>query len=144
MDLSFGRNNRRTRVTRRDLELVTGIDEVAQRIFFALDMQRGEYAFDLRAGFPWRELVYVKRPDFRAIEAELVRVVRAADARIVKVDQVVFDFDQRARRLGIRFRAVTDLGELDVSTAPIALDAPTLGIVVSWSGGTYRGGVFPG
>ena len=144
MDIAFDIAGRTTVIEARDLKLVTGLEEIAQRIFFELDMQRGEYVFDLRRGFPWRELVYVKGPNFFAIEAELVRVVRGVDERIVAVDQVVFDFDPVARRLALRFRVVTVLGTLTATSAPIDLASPAFGIVLAWDGGSFRGGVFPG
>lgn len=133
-------------VERRDLRLTSSVlEEVAQRVYFALDMQRGQYVYDTRAGFPWRELVFVKAPNFTAIRAELRRVVKAADTRVLRVENIVLTLDAPTRHLTLSLDVVTEAGTVSASGSVTSADGASPTINLHWATLTgARLNTFPG
>lgn len=142
MDIGFDFTTGQTRIENRDLVLVEGIEEVAQRVFTVLDTFRGTYVFDTRLGFPWVELVFSQRPLNEAVVvAELRRTVKRCDSRIVSVD-IVLELNETTRALSVSMRVVVDTGEA-VSVGVVADPTVPTGVTMSWVSGVASG-VFPG
>lgn len=102
-----------------DLQIVTGLEFVAQRLRIRLDIQKGEWFLDLREGLPYRDF-----PD-ADVEAEILvrgpnlsRIGALFQQRILSTPEVTglreFDlaFDNESGLLTLEFEALTPFGAI--------------------------------
>jgi len=95
-----------------DLVLISGLEAIAQSVRIRLQFFRGEWYLNTEAGVPWFQSVLVKNPDAVLLRT-IFRDAIAETPGILAVVELSLSFDARARRLAVRYRATTDLGELD-------------------------------
>lgn len=84
--------------------LVTGIDEVIQRLKVKLGVVLGEWFPDTTQGVPYFEQILVKNPDFESIQS----IFKSTILNDPDVDELLeFDMDQdkESRKLTVTFRA---------------------------------------
>jgi hypothetical protein len=101
-----------------DFVFSTGAQSIAQDIWLALGFFQGEWFLDEEAGFPWRELVFVKNPDLERIRAGWRDKIlsRRGVNELLELKQ---DFNRAIRFLSVSWRVNTDVGELSSARALI-------------------------
>jgi hypothetical protein len=99
---------------------VSGRDEVAQRLLITCKMHEGEWAWDLKAGLPWREGILRKG----VTDDQIVAIMAAKLAAVEGVDKIRALRITRAtatRAATIYVEAMSAFGPVTVSlTAPAA------------------------
>lgn len=93
-----------------DLEIVDGIDAIAQNIRIRLQFFLGEFFLDVRQGIPYRRQVFVHNPDELLI-TQLFRKTIATTAGVADVESIKVSVDKVKRKLTCTFRARTDAGQ---------------------------------
>ncbi len=110
MDFALGDDGDLQLTSTGDVATVSGRDAVAQHVRVRLRFHRGECAFDLRLGFPWRqEVLGVKGPELDRVRS-LVRQTIETTPGIASLNQLSLSHDRRARRIAVTFRATTREG----------------------------------
>lgn len=94
------------------VQLVDGIESIAQHAGQRLRLFLGEWPFDTTRGFPYYQAVFVKRPSLPAIRAS-IRAALLDVPGIRSVTEVTITVDARTRRATCRYSAITDLGLLE-------------------------------
>lgn len=94
-----------------DLQLLTGIDRVAQQIKIRFLFFLGEWFLNVTLGVPYYRDILIKSPN-RAVVEGLLREVIITTPNVREVLELTFEYDEVTRRLDVRFRANTDFGEL--------------------------------
>ncbi len=97
-----------------DLQLVAGIDRVAQQIKIRLMFFLGEWFLNTQLGVPYYRDILVKNPD-RAIVEGLLRDQIITTPNVQSCEAFNLSYDSLARALTVRFRAITEFGPLDFS-----------------------------
>jgi len=98
----------------RDLQLVSGLDALAQRLLVRLRTFKGEWYVDGRWGVPFYQGVLLKG----ALKSKLESIFRKAilDTPGVKsLTKFALDYDTQTRELSIEFEAQADEGTVAVS-----------------------------
>lgn len=103
-----------------DLQLVTGVDRVAQQIKIRFLFFLGEWFLNVSLGVPYYRDILVKAPN-RAVVEGLLREVIITTPNVVAVQDLTFDYDNVTRKLDVRFRADTDFGELEFAQTGMEL-----------------------
>lgn len=103
-----------------DLQLVTGIDRVAQQIKIRFLFFLGEWFLNVSQGVPYYRDILIKAPN-RAVVEGLLREVIITTPNVLAVDELSFEYDSVTRELDVRFRADTDFGELEFAQAGMEL-----------------------
>ncbi len=94
------------------LQLTSGLESIAQHVAQKLRLFRGEWPFDLEAGFPYQEVVFVKRPSLPLIRS-LVRQTILEVPGVLSVTEITLTMDAKSRTATGHYSAVTDLGLLE-------------------------------
>lgn len=84
---------------------------IAQALRSRFMFSKGEWFLDLDEGLPWLERIIRKQPDLTVIE-DVFREVITDTRGVASVKSIGIDFDRGARKLTIKFQAVTDRGQL--------------------------------
>lgn len=92
-----------------DLVLVSGPDEIAQRLRIKLQMFLGEYYLDTSFGVPYYEEILKKVPNTNTVEAELRGAILETEgvSRLISFD---LDLNGSSRELSLSFVAETNSG----------------------------------
>lgn len=94
------------------VQLVDGLESIAQHAAQSLRLFLGEWPFDTTRGFPYYQSVFVKRPSLPAIRAHVRKTLLGVPG-IRSVTEVTITVDARTRRATGRYSAITDLGLLE-------------------------------
>lgn len=94
-----------------DLKLLSGLEALVQSVRIRLSFFKGEWFLDLDAGVPYYQEMLGKKP-----RVELLRsVFRKAIEETPGIDRVIslsVTFNGAARRLEVKYRAASALGEI--------------------------------
>lgn len=96
-----------------DLELVSGKEEIAQRVKVTLLTQLTEWAFDQDFGVPYREEILIKNFDLDAIQARLTAVM-AGVSGVTGVRDLTLSVDALTRELTVSAILDTEEGETEL------------------------------
>lgn len=100
-------------------ELVTNKEEIKQRIWIRLGINKGEWFLNTNLGIPWHDLL-----DNNATPEQIRAEVQKAlehEEYIKSIDYVrIEEIDKENRKLKLSFSVVTDLGEIE-STEEVAI-----------------------
>ena len=97
-----------------DLTLVTGSQEVRQRIKVTLLAQTTEWLFDLAFGVPYLEEILVKAPDLEAIAARLRGIIAGVEG-VTAILELELSQDDITRILLVTGQVDTREGATDIS-----------------------------
>jgi hypothetical protein len=86
------------------LVLISGGDEVAQRLLNRLRLWRGEWFLNLNRGTPYREEIFVKRTALSRIESAIKREILTTSG-VLELLEYTQDLDIATRRLTVSFKA---------------------------------------
>lgn len=101
-DLDFSTGN---------LELITGIEEIRQKLTVRLQFLLGEWVLDQRLGMPYVGNILVKNPNFSVIRS-IFRQAILKTPGVESLTRLVFNFDAATRNLRVTFQAIiTDSDE---------------------------------
>lgn len=93
-----------------DLRIATDIEELAQRVFAALEVRRGEWVFDTRLGLPY-ERFWARPTVLPEIEAEIENTLLGIDG-VLSVSTTSISLDRASRRLSITVQVVGRAGTI--------------------------------
>lgn len=97
-----------------DLRLVAGVDEVIQHLKVGLKLLTGEWYLDDLAGMPYFRELFVDAPNSRAIET-IFRQEILGDPDVERLAEFSLALDRATRHLDVAFRAISSVGEVEVS-----------------------------
>jgi len=97
-----------------DIAIAEDLDVLKTDIEVVLRTDRGQWAFDITYGAPWRSEILRKVPDIPRVVATLKAVV-AGVAGVHRIIRWRETFDPRARTLTINAALDTDYGPLPLS-----------------------------
>lgn len=89
------------RIAGGDLQLISGVDQIRQRVLIRLRRQLGEWAYNISLGLPWIEQILIKNPDLAAIRSLLIAEiattpgvlqVRTLQLELTRERQLVFSW----------------------------------------------------
>jgi hypothetical protein len=97
-----------------EVVLVSGAEEVAQKVRLRLSINKGEYFLDPDLGISYREVILVHSPNQALISAEVQREILKTQGvnRILEYSQEVI---QATRQLQITFSVDTIFGPISTS-----------------------------
>ena len=98
----------------RPIRKATEAEAIRQTIAIRLRTARGQWAFDLDQGLPFREAILVKSPNLPLIES-LIRSECALVAGVVSVQRVSLGINRATRGLSGAADVLTDEGLLTVT-----------------------------
>jgi hypothetical protein len=98
-----------------DLQLVAGVDEVAQHLLVNLRLFYGEWYLDDEAGMPYYRDFFIAAPRTRTIEA-IFRQTILGDPDIESLTTFDMEHDRQTRKLDVEFEAVSSVGVVEVSS----------------------------
>ena len=101
-------------ITNNQLQLVTGQDEIAQKISNRLKLFLGEWFLDVRLGVPWFSKILKKNPNPSEIEAILIQQIIETTG-VVTLNSIELSLDNATRKLRVEFEAQTTDGILNFS-----------------------------
>lgn len=109
-------------VTDGQLQLVSGIDGVVQSANTRLKLFMGEWFLDLRAGFPYFQLIYKKNPNIPAAKDNVTKSLATVpgidfDKNVLSVD---FTLDNLQRIGTIDWKAKSQFGTV-ANTTPVGV-----------------------
>jgi hypothetical protein len=93
-----------------DLSLVSGIDNLVQKLKIRLLFFFGEWFLDTALGVPYYDTVLVKNPNVPQIDALLKSVILATEG-VTEIISYTSDYDNGLRKLSVSFEAKTIYGE---------------------------------
>ena len=97
-------------VSGNDLELVDGVDAIAQNLRIRYRFFLGEWFLDTREGIPYYEKILVKNPN-RADVDSILREVALTTPGVADVERFESAFDGASRELTVDFWARSDTDE---------------------------------
>lgn len=100
-DLDLSSNN---------IELIEGLDEIAQKLRTRYLFFLGEWFLDLREGIPYYEKIFVK-PFNQTDVNSILREVAETTPGVAEVTQFDAPFDSTTRQLAVSFTGKSDSGE---------------------------------
>lgn len=92
-----------------DLQLLTGLDAVAQMVDITLKTLLGEWFSDTTVGVPYFQEILVKAPNIPAIRQIFKQAIEGVDG-IASVTTLDLTFDKANRKLIVSWAATTNLG----------------------------------
>lgn len=104
-----------------DFRLLEGADAVVQHLRCRLKLVLGEYFLDTRLGFPWFQIVFVKRPNLMLIRAAFRRLILSTPG-IIALLELSLTLHGAERTLEVKARAVG----IDGTIIPFTFDEPVL------------------
>lgn len=121
-DIALTANGLGLDLTGRALNLVTGADAVAQQLLLRLNFFLGEHFLDERVGIPYLTEFYVKNPDLDLLRSIFRRTMLTTPG-VVAVDTLTVSINKESRTLEVKFKAVTDGGEIiDTTREPFIIE----------------------
>ena len=101
-------------VTDNQLQLVTGVEEIAQIVATRLKFYLGEWFMDVRKGVPWFSKILKKGANPSEVEAILTQAIVDSPG-IITLNEATFSLDNQTRRLTVEFNALSTEGILNFS-----------------------------
>ena len=100
-----------------DLRITTPTEELAQRVYAALEVRRGEWVFDTRLGLPFER--FWQRPAVLAeVEAEVERALLAVDG-VVAVTVTASSLNRSTRAINITLQVKNTAGTIALNGATV-------------------------
>lgn len=96
-----------------NLQMLSGIESIAQDIRLALQFFMGEWFLDRSVGVPYFQEVLVKTPDPNALQSIFRKIILGRPG-VVSLLDIQLAQDDETRKLNLAFRVQTDAGVLDV------------------------------
>lgn len=96
------------RIVNNEIALIDGKEAVAQQIAIRFKFFLGEWYLNRSEGFPWIQVVFVKRPNMGKVRA-LVREVLGGTPRVVAIHRLELSVSSD-RILSVRFEVGIDTG----------------------------------
>lgn len=93
-----------------DLQLLTGIEAIAQHIRIRLQFFLGEWMLDTRLGIPYFQHVLIKNPKTAVVRGILRKAIQETPG-VVSVSDLLVDYAPTTRQMTVSFSAATDTGE---------------------------------
>lgn len=93
-----------------DTPLTTDAEQIVQRVRQRLQVFRGEWFLDVRAGVPWLQDILVHTPRLNYVEA-LLKAEIVGTPGIVEITQFSMEYSAGNRTLEVAFKARTETGE---------------------------------
>lgn len=109
-----------------DLEIVSGIDWIAQDIEQQMQFFSGEWFLDTTQGFPYFQFVLVKNPNLDIIQA-LFQDKICQISGVKELNGFQFGYDGNTRSVTIDLQAKTTNGQVIKPQAQIGLTTSTSG-----------------
>jgi len=94
-----------------DLTLVSGTDEIDQRIRHTLRLFKGEWYLDITQGVPYFESILIKGASEAAV-GEAIAKALLKNPDVLRIDNMVVAFDKNTRTADVSFIAVTTDGTI--------------------------------
>ena len=114
IDLKLDLTTHDLAVSNYDLQLVSGIDAVVQKLKIRLSFFYGEWFLDNTSGVKLYETVLVKNPNLRTIAALFKSVIQET-RDVLSLLEYTQSFDIRTRKLTVAFRVNTIYGATAVT-----------------------------
>lgn len=95
-----------------DLQLLDGLDAIAQHVAIRLQFFRGEWFLDTRIGVPYFTDILVKNPDLNIVRF-LLRAAVASTPGVINLQSFDMVFEGITRALNVDFEAETEEGPLE-------------------------------
>lgn len=113
-------NNNDIVISKGQIQQVSGGDGVAQAARTRLKLFKGEWFFDLEAGMPYFQEIFIKNPSFTLIKNKVREILISVPGIDVQENIVSIDlaFDGADRELTITWRAATAFGVISDSVSP--------------------------
>lgn len=102
-----------------DLVLVTGLEQLMQRLFIRLSMLYGEWFLNITKGIKYDIDIFIKKPNLATIEA-IFKVAILEDSEIDSINSFSMNLDNKTRKLSVNANIATVYGsatlnkELDI------------------------------
>lgn len=93
------------------LQIITGPEEIAQKLRIRLRFVRGEWFADENAGIPYFDEIFVKNPSFEAIQAIYRQAITTCPG-VAGIENFTMVFDAATRKLSLSFLARLTSGEV--------------------------------
>jgi hypothetical protein len=97
-----------------DIKLVSGSDEIKQRLKVTLLAQAGEWLFDTAFGVPYVQEIFVKAPDLEAIAARLRGIIANVEG-VTAILELELSQDDITRILTVTAQVDTREGQIDLA-----------------------------
>ncbi len=92
------------------LVVITGLDEIAQKIAISLQLVLGEWFLNLNEGIPYFERIFIKNPNPGTITSIFRRAILAVPG-VRSVPTLTVDFTSATRALAVTCVATSITGE---------------------------------
>jgi hypothetical protein len=91
------------------LVIITGLDEIAQKVAISIQLVLGEWFLNQNEGMPYYERIFIKNPNPGEITSIFRRAIMAVPG-IRSVESLSVDFTAATRALSVSFvgRTITD------------------------------------
>lgn len=99
-----------------DLLVISGSEEVRQRIFLRLKFFKSEWFRDLREGMPYYQAVLVAAPNLELVRSVFRKAILGTPG-VLALPELNLSIDSVARTLSVTFKAKTSNADIVVSTA---------------------------
>lgn len=110
-DLKFDLNTNDLAVENGDLVIVSGKDNLTQRIKDMLQSKVGDFVYDISNGLPWIDITQ-KKYSLQEIQV-LIKTTLLTDSEILAVNEIIISEDN-ANELIINIKLTTVYGNLEV------------------------------
>lgn len=110
-DLKLNVNTHDLELDQHDLQLVSGIDRVRQKVKTELLFLFSEWYLDSRKGIRYFDTIQVKNPNLTVVN-NMIKATILDIEEIQSISKYDSNFDTISRKLEVQFTAMTDFGEL--------------------------------
>ena len=94
------------------LQIVTGTEEIAQKLFVRLQFFLGEWFLDRRQGIPYFTKILIKSPDLVVIQGIFREAILTTPGVESLVGVIETELDFITRKLTVKFSALLTSGEV--------------------------------
>lgn len=113
-DLKIDALTRDLSIKNHDLEFVTDLDRVAQKLRIKLNHIFGEWFLNNSEGIKYFENVMVKNPNIPLVESLLKAAILETE-NVKEILEFSTDLDLSLRKLTVRFKVLTDFGSVSLT-----------------------------
>lgn len=92
------------------LIVITGIEEIAQKISISLQLVLGEWFLNTAEGVPYYEQIFVKNPSPGKITSIFRKAILAVPG-VASIQTLTVDFERTTRKIAVRFFGTAVSGE---------------------------------
>lgn len=101
-------------ITNNDLTIITGLDEVTQRLRQTLKTFQGEWFLNLEAGVSYYQDILKKNPNLDVVSTVLKNAILSVPG-VIDLLEFEFDFNIALRTLSVDFTVRASEGEITLS-----------------------------